>query len=438
MKFKEYIVMALRDLWRRKGRTILTSLGIMIGTLLIVAMVGLGLGLKNFMSAMVNDQDTARSIYVQPFVYLTDEEMTDPDKIKDSESYVHKIEDSTIKDMKNIKGVESVIGDIYGSADRIKINNKEYEGSLNYIGYNYGANIYPQYKIDAVRTEKDDQLLKPLAEGSEISSEEGQVLIGEKILKAIKIDPKDIVGKEIEIIINNADGIDITPVSKNMKVVGVIDENFENSQSIVMTAKDAAQIKGYSTLKTNYFENSGYDEVTVVANEVGDVEKVTKQLKKLDYMYTSNLDTAKSMEKILNGINSAFAVLGVIVLIVSAIGIVNTMTMAVMERTKNIGIMKSVGADSSAIRTIFLVQSSLIGVIGGVVGIMLGKGVNSLAELLINSKLSSEGMSIVISVGLPWYIILAIFIFSIVISLLSGIYPAIKASKLDPIEALRR
>ena len=121
MKFKEYIVMALRDLWRRKGRTILTSLGIMIGTLLIVAMVGLGLGLKNFMSAMVNDQDTARSIYVQPFVYLTDEEMTDPDKIKDSESYVHKIEDSTIKDMKNIKGVESVIGDIYGSADKQKV-----------------------------------------------------------------------------------------------------------------------------------------------------------------------------------------------------------------------------------------------------------------------------------------------------------------------------
>ena len=73
MKFKEYILMSLRDLWRRKGRTILTSLGITIGTLLIVTMVGLGSGVKQFMNDMVNDQDNARNISVSPYKYMTQE-----------------------------------------------------------------------------------------------------------------------------------------------------------------------------------------------------------------------------------------------------------------------------------------------------------------------------------------------------------------------------
>ena len=109
-----------------------------------------------------------------------------------------------------------------------------------------------------------------------------------------------------------------------------------------------------------------------------------------------------------------------------------------MERTKSIGVMKSVGASSGAIRTMFLIQSSLIGVIGGGFGILFGVGINKIVQSIATSMIAKENLPLTISVGLPVYWLLIIFIFAMVIALVSGITPANKAAKLDPIEALRR
>ena len=92
----EYILMSLRDLWRRKGRTILTSLGITIGTLLIVTMVGLGTGVENFMYGIVNDQDSARNISVSPMKYMTDDEKDSID-YSEIQDYLKVITDDFIK-----------------------------------------------------------------------------------------------------------------------------------------------------------------------------------------------------------------------------------------------------------------------------------------------------------------------------------------------------
>ena len=163
-----------------------------------------------------------------------------------------------------------------------------------------------------------------------------------------------------------------------------------------------------------------------------------KKIKDLNYLYSSSADMADAINENIGSINTAFAVLGVIVLVVSAIGIINTMSMAVMERTKSIGVMKSVGASSGAIRTMFLIQSSLIGVIGGGFGILFGVGINKIVQSIATSMIAKENLPLTISVGLPVYWLLIIFIFAMVIALVSGIAPANKAAKLDPIEALRR
>ncbi len=166
--------------------------------------------------------------------------------------------------------------------------------------------------------------------------------------------------------------------------------------------------------------------------------KLVKKIKDLNYLYSSSADMADAINENIGSINTAFAVLGVIVLVVSAIGIINTMSMAVMERTKSIGVMKSVGASSGAIRTMFLIQSSLIGVIGGGFGILFGVGINKIVQSIATSMIAKENLPLTISVGLPVYWLLIIFIFAMVIALVSGIAPANKAAKLDPIEALRR
>jgi putative ABC transport system permease protein len=453
MKLKEYVLMSLRDLWRRKGRTILTSLGITIGTLLIVTMMGIVIGLQNFMVSTVNNEDTARNIQIQPYKYMTEEENSEVDLSTLKDEYSKKLDDKLIEELNNTNKAESIVASISYSPSALKFNGKEYSGDISCIGYNKDANLYPSSEVDKVRFEKDNDELKPIKVGKELDRATGQALIGKELLDNLGLSEDEILNKEIEIVTSasatsssvqsevlgtSTTTIKANSTTKKVTVVGIIDENFENGKKLVLSANDAAELKGYSTLQKDYMENKGYDNIAVTAKDISDVEPLSDKIKDLDYSSSSSIDMAKDVEKSLSGINTAFLVLGIIVLVVAAIGIVNTMTMAVIERTKSIGVMKSVGANSNAIRTIFLVQSSLIGLFGGVFGILIGSGINSLIQIFAASKISDSGIKLQITIGLPWYWLLAILAFAMAIALVSGIYPANKASKLDPIEALRR
>jgi len=438
MKFKEYVLMALRDLSKRKGRTFLTSLGITIGTLLIVTMVGLGIGLQSFMVQTVNDEDNARSITVQHYRYISPGEEDQINMATYDEDYFKKIDDELIQKIEDTDKAETIVASINYSPDTLKFSDKEYSGNIQCVGYNEGANLYPDYIIERVRHDKEDDSIKPLKAGTKVNPAAGEAVIGEELLGQLKISEEQILNNELELVVRKANGIKIAPIIKKFKVVGIIDKNFDDGKKLVLSAKDAAELQGYSNLQKDYMLNKGYNNIQIAAKNVSDVESLTQKIKELDYQSTSSIEMAKNVEDTLSGVNTAFAVLGGIVLVVAAIGIVNTMSMAVLERTKSIGVMKSLGANCNAIRTIFLVQSSLIGLIGGLVGIGIGTGLNSIAEMIVNSKIVEQGMETSVSVGLPWYWLLIILGFAVVIALISGIYPANRASKLDPIEALRR
>ncbi|MGG7178027.1 ABC transporter permease [Clostridium paraputrificum] len=438
MKFKEYALMALRDLGKRKGRTILTALGITIGTLLIVTMVGLGTGLKDFMVSTVNSEGNSKKISIQPYRYFTEEDTMDFDMNTFEEDYFKKLDDTLIKEVKDTGKVDTLSAYINFTASKIKIDGKAFTGMAQITGYNTGADVFPEWYVKEKKDKVKDENLKPIKLGRDVEKETGEVLIGEKILKGLNINPEDILNKELEITVDNANGITITPLVKKFAIVGIIDENFNEGEKFTVSAKDAAELKGYSFLQKDYLNNKGYDAIDVIAKEISDVEPLTNKIKELDYFSSSTVDMAKEVEESLGGISIAFAVLGVVVLVVAAIGIVNTMSMAVLERTKSIGVMKSVGANSEAIRSIFLVQSSIIGFIGGAVGILLATGINALIQFGINAYVEKQGFTMSISIGLPWFWIIGILGFAIVIALISGIAPAIRASKLDPIEALRR
>jgi putative ABC transport system permease protein len=438
MKLKEYVLMSLRDLLRRKGRTILTSLGITIGTLLIVTMMGIGIGLKGFMANAVNDGDTARNISISPMKYMTDEEVENANVKTMQDDYFKKIDDNLIKELGDTGKIESIAASITDMSGSLKFNGKIYSGNISCVGYNDGANIYPSDVVDNVRHEKDNNELKPIKAGKEINSSNGQALIGKELLNNLGLSEDEMLNKEIEIVPRKSNKMKTNETNKKVTIVGIIDENFENGKNLVLSASDVAELKGFSTLQKDYMQNKGYDRVELKAKELSDIESLSEKIKDLDYSYQSSIEIAKSVQNSLSGINTAFLALGIIVLVVAAIGIVNTMTMAVVERTKSIGVMKSVGADRGAIRTIFLVQSSLIGLIGGIFGILIGSGINSLIQIFATSKISDSKVDVSITIGLPWYWLIITLVFAMAIALVSGIYPANKASKLDPIEALRR
>jgi putative ABC transport system permease protein len=144
----------------------------------------------------------------------------------------------------------------------------------------------------------------------------------------------------------------------------------------------------------------------------------------------------KEITKAFNNISLVLSILGIIVLFVAGLGIVNTMVMSIYERTRSIGVMKSVGANNSSIRSIFLVQSGTIGFIGGITGIIISVGVFKIIELGLIAYLKASKIDITFNFSIPLWLIGSTLAFSIAIAVLAGLYPAMRASKMDPIEAL--
>ena len=152
-----------------------------------------------------------------------------------------------------------------------------------------------------------------------------------------------------------------------------------------------------------------------------------------DFTVESTKKFVESFLVIFNVITTLLIGLASISLLVGAIGIANTMYTAVLERRREIGIMKSIGAKNSDIIQIFLIESSLIGFIGGTIGVLIGSGLSLLAEKLIETFLG-EGF---FQVFLPWWLLLGAALFALVIGTISGIFPARQATGMNPVDALR-
>ena len=204
-----------------------------------------------------------------------------------------------------------------------------------------------------------------------------------------------------------------------------------------MDSENAASLIGVLQYTNNFMDTYGYNAVKIETNSIGDVSAVQNDLNNLNYKTSSNESTTKDINKNFNNITLMLSILGVIVLIVAAIGIINTMIMAVHERTKSIGVMKSLGASSFDILSMFLFQSTIIGFIGSIIGTLISFGLFKLISYSVEQILLKQGFSLSLLSNIPWWLIVATIAFSVIISLLAGIYPAVKASKLDPIEALR-
>jgi putative ABC transport system permease protein len=129
--------------------------------------------------------------------------------------------------------------------------------------------------------------------------------------------------------------------------------------------------------------------------------------------------------------------IGTIALFVASLGIINTMIMSILERTRDIGIMKAIGGAESDIRKIFFVEAVSIGFLGALFGLILGWGVTRVANFVANTKLMPQGEAPIDLFYFPLWLILGAIAFSMVVSLAAGLYPAIRAARIDPVKALR-
>lgn len=217
-------------------------------------------------------------------------------------------------------------------------------------------------------------------------------------------------------------GSSVSGVMMPLSVARSIDKEIvTNAQSLL---RDPQQTKSYTSL-------------TVKVDQAKSAQDVQDQIRKLGHSVFSVNDALRGAKNAFIVLDIFLSLIGSIALAVSSLGIVNTMVMSILERTREIGIMKAIGASNTDVRRIFLIEASVIGLLGGLMGIALGWLVGQIINFGANVYIRSQGGTTGTLFSLPWWLIAGAILFSIVVSLVAGSYPASRAARLDPIQALR-
>lgn len=181
----------------------------------------------------------------------------------------------------------------------------------------------------------------------------------------------------------------------------------------------------------------GYRRVVVRVERPGDLFEVEEAIKGMGYQTDNWVSKMKELRELFILMDLVWGAVGAVALLVAGLGIINTMLMAVMERYREIGTYKALGASDGDVRLMFLAEAGLVGLLGGVLGLGLGRLVSWLCELAFNALARSKGIEEPMASSFPPSLLLCALGFAIVVSLISGVYPASRAARVDPIRALR-
>jgi putative ABC transport system permease protein len=204
----------------------------------------------------------------------------------------------------------------------------------------------------------------------------------------------------------------------------------------------AAQMRKLSlTSVSDLFAPSGggtsYSSVSVRVRSPQEVEPVKKEIESLGFGTFALMDQLREMRIGFLIMDMFLLAVGMIGITVASLGIVNTMVMSILERYREIGIMKAVGATDGDVQRIFLFESGAIGLLGGAIGLGLGWGVSAVINQVINVLMARQGAPRMDYFSFPWWLCLGAITFSILVSLLAGVYPTRRAARVDPVVALR-
>lgn len=464
MKISDEISLSARNLLRRKGRTALTLLGVVIGTCMVVLMISLGIAQTKTNEEML--QSWGDLTQVQIYGYGT---------MMGSDGKPLYLDDAAIANIKQIPHVAAATP--YAQAYNL-------EGEIT-AGRNgrYTSDIYNLIGIDPTALEPMGFALQsgswPTNTPASEKATKLQVLVGSSTgynfqdSRKSYNSPKryryegqtDANGKELPpfvdidkdkmtLTIKTGEGSTEKSRSWELEIVGVLEpdgaKGYWTQSGIVLRIQDMKMLqKIYNDMTKTKEESKSYEQVYVKVDDLSNVTDVETAIHDLGFTNTYSMNQQREeMQKQVMNSQMIFGGIAAVSLLVAAINIINTMTMAIYERTREIGVMKVLGCELGNIRTMFLLESSTIGFIGGLIGL----GISLIASFVLNN-LSTLGQGLdlsglmgggyymgggggTISIIPPW-LMLAALVFATLVGLVAGILPANKAVKISALEAIR-
>jgi putative ABC transport system permease protein len=455
MRFTDYIEQSFSNLRKKKLRTFLTTFGVVIGIGALVCMFAFGKGVEKNITDTFNEMGLLNYISVYPRSGRN-RSPTIPDD-PDSPGYIAPVEnkneearllnDDFVKELASVEGVEAAFPEIRFPA-MVRFDDSETFEMVQALP----ANICKSGFIK-------------LREGSFYNSDDANsLLVSDSMLRRMGIkDMKSVIGKQVEIstlafdlsienipnILSFLQGKGLPFTSKNYSftISGVI-ELMGMSGPIPMRTNilipsgvsekmKKIEITSISDIFQSIRQPEGYSMVGIKLKDPKYVDSVKKWVEDSGFRTFALIDQLQEIKTVFIFMDLFLFAVGMIAITVASLGIINTMVMSILERYKEIGIMKAVGASNRDVKKIFFFESGVIGFMGGIFGLALGWIVSVIINLVINSIAVRQGAPNMNYFSFPWWLCLGAIVFSIFISLIAGIYPTLRAAKVDPVVALR-
>lgn len=440
MKLCDKISMAFKDLMNRKLRSALTIIAVSIGAFLLIVMMGLGDGIIKQTKDLINSFGDTNIVSVYPMdkdklnqnsssnmeIEVKDVNETEGSADESSEEDTSnkspafkKISNDDLEIIKGIDGVEKISAYVQGKVTEIILDdNTKVSNNITLMGYDFNNDIDVSDKLVA---------------GNILKNEDKDIIISEDLVSKLGFSNKeDILNKNIKVQAEypEMNGIKVKD-AKNIEgnVIGVINKKDYPNQ-IIMSEKKAEPLLAYFTNGDEYLSKQGYSQVNVYAENGKDLSELASAITSETGYYTFSTDMVNKMLDVFGVvIKAVLSIAGIIVLVVAALGLVNTVSMTLQEKRKMIGVMRSVGCSRSSIRVVFTFQSFFIGLSGALLGVVLA----ALGIFIVNEYVL-ESSSFAISLTLNNILVSAVI--TLVISLVAGIIPAGRAARINVVQAV--
>ncbi|MGC9471457.1 MAG: ABC transporter permease [Bacteroidales bacterium] len=469
MRWIDMIMMGMENLFRSRLRTFLTLLGVTVGIGALSSMMSFGTGLRKNVTDAFSANDLFTSLTVFPSGSGIEAVMSGsiPSPYEIARQPEVFLTDSVIDTISRLPGVEIVIPDVIIPA-RIRFRDRETRVQIQMIPA--GMAGYPPFnrllagefyssdssgQIVIRREVLHSMQIKPVLKNDRVPPEETEdmcflpadSLIGQPAgLISVSFDPSGISLASGPVAIPGGKDL-LKEYETPVRIAGIMDYSsdmgFNRFRGDVMVSPGLAESMprlGFNSVWDLLNPAAGQNTYSSLYVRVKDSRFTTPVLKAVENMGLGVFSMNDQLEEFKQQFlifQSLLGAIGFIALFVAALGIINTMIMSIMERIREIGIMKSVGASRKMIRWSFFAEAATIGFFGGIFGLALGWLVTRGANLVIRIQLAAEMEEPVDLFYFPWWLLAGSVLFSVLVSLAAGLYPAARAARVDPVQALR-
>jgi ABC-type antimicrobial peptide transport system permease subunit len=447
MKFQDLSDLAFRNLREAILRNALTTLGVAVGVASLVAILSIGVGLQQLASKRLTQSGLFDTIFVTAKNNFRG--MGRPQREVQSDSPLRPLDEDARRELEKLPNVIEVYPQVRFFTE-VRFNNKPYAtvvAGMPESSRNSGA--FDGMQGNFFSSASANEAILQIEFAKDLSDKPPSLIGQDLVLRYAERQAIPSANSDAASTAGDSGGFSVVPKELHLKIVGVVETEPAAGYGGVGNARllipldtasklRAAQVNDLRDIvRGNTANKTVYPSLSVRAKSPSQVSVLEASIKSLGFNAFSLFDASKSLQIFFSVFDSLLGIFGGLALTVSTLGIVNTLVMAILERRREIGVLKALGAADSDVRQLFFVEAGIMGFLGGILGIGFGWVLGRAITFGTNLYLKRQNLNPIDLTYVPWWLMICGLALGVVVSLLAGLYPASRAAKLNPVDALR-